>query len=334
MIRRGFTLVELLACLCVVGLAAALVAPAFKRNRDVMSYQTSRARLATCAQMQLAYAAAQNNEFYHPWRGQAPTGSWYSFPSAFDPVAFWFFNTREAAYTADVLSAFAYWGVNERQSLKTLLSPVQYSPVDSVVYSANKSVIDPVDDPTQRRWYAINGSFWMTPTLWFDNARYQFLNRANPAANTLRRNKTDDVVYNDSKVLLFDRLGFFDASGNAVPGIAPTWCNPVASPNVAMMDGSVTQAKTAELQALATSQDVSVRAVFTPSGRWRPTTAALSDVGLDNQNLQNSSNWYAFFWGTRNGLAGRDIDRTGLAKDANAQRSRVFKSIQQPLVPQ
>jgi len=334
MIRRGFALTDLLACFCLIGLVAAMLAPAFKRNRDVMSYQTSRARLATCAQMQLDYAASQNNEFYHPWRAQTPFGSWYSFPSAFDPGAIWFFNTREAAYTADVFAAFAYWGVNERQPLKALLSPVQYSPVDTVVYSANKFVIEPLVDPAQRRWYALNGSFWMTPTVWFDNARYQFLNRANPSADNLRRNKTDDVVYNDSKVLLFDRLGFFDAGGNAVSGIAPTWCNPAARPNVAMMDGSVTQANTADLQALATSSDVAVRAVFTPSGRWRPTTGSLSDVGLDTQNLQNSSNWYAFFWGTRNGLAGRDIDRTGLAKAAIAQRAMMFKSIQQPLVSQ
>jgi hypothetical protein len=46
-------------------------------------------------------------------------------------------------------------------------------------------------------------------------------------------------------------------------------------------------------------------------------------LGLNNRTPPSPAP-YAFFWATRNGLAGRDVDRTGLARQAAEERLMRF----------
>jgi hypothetical protein len=98
------------------------------------------------------------------------------------------------------------------------------------------------------------------------------------------------------------------------------WNNPDAAPRVGLVDGSVDTIRMARLHDLIrTGQPQQQIDAFTPSGVWGiPDTilgdpANLQSYGLKFDNLENGQNgttaWPAFFWATRGGIKGRDINR-------------------------
>lgn len=126
------------------------------------------------------------------------------------------------------------------------------------------------------------------------------------------------------KVLLFERFSFFDSVGNRVASPllfarSPGWTN------VAMADGSVRFQSMSAIQTLADSTDSAIFRVFRPSGRWFANRNTVSgfDFYTDGLETPTFSPW-AYFWATRNGLAGRDIDRTGLARQVESERLMRF----------
>jgi hypothetical protein len=137
-----------------------------------------------------------------------------------------------------------------------------------------------------------------------------------------RRNRLEQVVSPQAKVMIFERFDFTAptrrGAGAAVrERLSPQWNNPDAKPRVALVDGSVDTVKIADLDKLANSTDVAVRAQFKPSGIWNIPNTILgvppSGYSMGNDGLENGQNnttaWNAYFWATRNGINGRDINR-------------------------
>ena len=93
----------------------------------------------------------------------------------------------------------------------------------------------------------------------------------------------------------------------------PNWNNPEARPKFGLVDGSVDSYEIRELDRLSTTGNSAEQMVFTPSGLWNPGAAVLNKYdmlndGLEGGQAQNFS-FKAYFWATRNGIKGRDINR-------------------------
>lgn len=319
--RRAFSLTDLLAVLCLAALGLAVLVPAMKRNRDVSLFQVSQARLGANAQAHLQYAANDGGRFVARLRG-TDTGflRWFQVPT---PSGYWSFDAGAQPWVGEFLGGHQWWALQLSSTFADQRSPVQCSPCDAPVMRRIKNL---GESPDASYPWSIDSSYWMTPTIWFSNARYlpSLTTRSPAAAADVRRSSVSDIVFPTEKVLLFERFSFFDSVGNRVASPllfarSPGWTN------VATADGSVRFQSMSAIQTLADSTDSAIFRVFRPSGRWFANRNTVSgfDFYTDGLETPTFSPW-AYFWATRNGLAGRDIDRTGLARQVESERLMRF----------
>jgi hypothetical protein len=128
----------------------------------------------------------------------------------------------------------------------------------------------------------------------------------------------EQAVSPQAKVMLFERFDYSQCkpSRTSTAGrqaMRPQWNNPDAKPRVCLVDGSVDTVKMAELHAAATSVNTTLRNSIEPSGLWNVNDAILQNYEMERDGLENGQNgttaWKAFFWATRNGIRGRDLNR-------------------------
>jgi hypothetical protein len=178
-------------------------------------------------------------------------------------------------------------------------------------------------------------SYCYTPTAWFHADRYAVegrpaaANQGDPLASMVRRNRIDDVLFPQSKVVIWERSDFTresrtmsDWSGWVGTGLGtvkkrPTWNNPGATVYVATADGSVSpvQMGNALYGRISNDNDNDAeREAFRPTDLWNIPTFGLNFYGMGQDGLENGSPedpglYPAFFWATKNGVRGRDIPR-------------------------
>jgi hypothetical protein len=192
---------------------------------------------------------------------------------------------------------------------------VQFAPDDGLLVSRMRAEV--AKGGTYSTW---SGSFCYSPTMWFKPSTFAAESaRATSNTSNLTPQRVDAVAFPSAKVLLFERLGFYNSSGFPV-GVsrqAPTWANPEARVNVSMMDGSVLPVEMASVNALATSTDANVRAVFHPSGPLKLYSDTSPGYEFNDDMVPpvnpfpaGQSDFRSFFWATRNGVQGRDLDRS------------------------
>lgn len=194
--RRAFSLTDLLAVVCLAVLGLAVLVPAMKRNRDVSLFQVSQARLGANAQAHLQYAANDGGRFVARLRG-TDTGflRWFQVPT---PSGYWSFDAGAQPWVGEFLGGHQWWALQLSSTFADQRSPVQCSPCDAPVMRRIKNL---GESPDASYPWSIDSSYWMTPTIWFSNARYlpSLTTRSPAAASDVRRSSVSDIVFPTEK---------------------------------------------------------------------------------------------------------------------------------------
>jgi prepilin-type N-terminal cleavage/methylation domain-containing protein len=328
--RAGFTLIELLVVIAIIALLIGILLPALSCARAAARSAVSASNLRSLNTVIHAYAAEVKDSFPNPFDTSSDyigtiAGNWYDAAVPTRPGYVWRFD--DPGYFSEMFSA--HWAslmmnyIEEGQ----LRNKVAFAPNDTAVLNRFNNNLAAGADIGSFLW---DGSYWLSPTFWFKSTRYSSALRQPVAANGNQwaRNRMEQVASPQAKVMLWERFDTQQCkpsrrsslSGGARVNFAPMWNNPDAAPRVGLVDGSVDTIRMARLHDLIrTGQPQQQIDAFTPSGVWGiPDTilgdpANLQSYGLKFDNLENGQNgttaWPAFFWATRGGIKGRDINR-------------------------
>ncbi|HZW05828.1 MAG TPA: type II secretion system protein [Phycisphaerales bacterium] len=324
-LRSGFTLIELLVVVAIIALLVGILLPALTAARNAARNAVSQVNLKSLSTSILTYSNDYREQLLNPFN---PTTSYNGNPGMADPEWFsarvphmsgyvWRFN--DANHQTEMF-AFHWAGIMLQYiNPKDLRSAVQFNPADKGVIQRFNARFPTTDDLEGWLW---DSSYVYSPTMWFNSQRYTSATRPGPTAPTalggvrsVRYNKVAEVTSPTAKAMLFER---YDCKLNKRPGanLPPNWNNPIARPNVSFVDGSASEVDMSELTQLAASSDPLVSSVFRPTNpNWNIPTSLLRDPGLyeiydGQENGQEGTQSYpAFFWGTKNGIKGRDIPR-------------------------
>lgn len=325
--RHGYSMTDLLCIMCVAGIVVSVGLPLISAARKQTRADLSRARLVELSKLQLRYANDYGGTFYFPWV-QQPFASGFSIHARSGGL--WKLTT-----SGEQLGMM--WYSHLQQEYGTIAEKgelTQFAPDDAMRVGQFRDAINTRPDWIEDGIWAC--SYQLSPTVWYKPSMYAAENSRNDhISSNLRPNRIDDVANPSSKVLLFERLGFYNAAGSpvGVSGQPRTWAHPDARVNVSLVDGSVVPIEMQAVDALATSADPWINSVFMPSGTWKLGLAqGLTDDMLPPVNPYPAglTDFRAFFWATRNGVAGRDIDRErmGRVKPQNISPMMTVQPIQ------
>jgi prepilin-type N-terminal cleavage/methylation domain-containing protein len=330
--RRAFTLIELLVVIAIIALLVAILLPALGQAREAARRLISAANLKSNSTAMFSYAFERKDSFPNPF-DTAPdylsiAGNWYNAAVPGMEGYVWSFN--DPGYFSEMFSAHWVSLMMNYFQEGQLRSKVAFAPGDTAALLRFNNNASAAADIESFLW---DGSYWISPTLWFSPDRYRQGLRVPTAANgsQWRRNRMEQVTSPQAKVMVFERFDFgakkrrssISGTGGSA-NFPPMWNNPDAKPYVALVDGSADIARMADLHRLGNpnysptprAEDL---AQFQPSGNWAIPDTILGDpadnfsYGLKFDNLENGQNgttaWPAFFWATRNGIRGRDLNR-------------------------
>ena len=337
---RGFTLIELLVVIAIIAVLIGILLPALGKARKTAQATVSSANMHSLIQIHFTYMSEHRDSFINPFNeyapddGQGPGGScgdlWPEIYKYSAENCYKFFLPGNK-FTSEMYAFHWYSLVGDWLSPGDYASDVQFAPGDMGPKERfEEEIIDGDGELDNWIW---DTSYCYTPTAWFDPMRYategrpDASNQSDPNAAMIRRNRIDDVLFPQSKVVLWERFDFgkekrsmSDWSGwQGTPvGSAnrrPTWNNPLASVHVATADGSVSKINMGEhLYGRITSDNEKEREAFRPTDMWDIPFYGLAAYGMRYDGLENGSDddpglYPAFFWATKDGMRGRDLAR-------------------------
>lgn len=306
---RAFTLIELLVVIAIIALLVAILLPALAEARlaalRVISLSNTRQLGVACN----VYGNESKDSFPNPFGEGA---QWTSVFMQVDGGNYqWNFNNpagwQTELFAAHWASVFGRYIEDNDNQLKT---KIQFAPGDKTVYERFLA-------QGGQALVIWDGSYWLSPTLWFSPDKYNGVNRTVPSQALFRRNRFDNVVSPSAKAMVFERFDFGSKTRQLVNGgrekFFPTFCNISGKPGVAFVDGSVETVDMAKLNQRANdATNQGNQDTFKPSGLWNVGSAGLAVYDMANDGLEAGAGaqaWPAYFWSTRKGIKGRDIPR-------------------------
>ena len=320
--RRGFTLIELLVVIAIIALLVGLLLPALQAARAAARNAVSLVNMKSLSTSILTYSNDYNERLLNPFN---PTTNYGGTAGAADPnwaaawvphKSGWIWDFNDPGNQTEMF-AFHWAGIMMQYiNPRDLRSPVQFNPADRQIIQRFNARFPSGADLDGWLW---DTTYVYSPTMWFNKERYSGTTRGSITApnqvgglRSVRYNRVAEVTSPTAKAMLFER---YDCKQNRRPGakLPPNWNNPVAKPNVAFVDGSTSEVDINELNQLANSSDPLVNGVYKPTNpNWNIQTSLLTEYEIydGQENGQNGTVPHpAFFWGTRNGIKGRDVPR-------------------------
>lgn len=327
--RHAFTLIELLVVIAIIALLVGILLPALACARSAARSTVSASNLRQLTTAIHTYAAESKDSFPNPFTTitsefQNAGQQWFDIPAP--GGGFWRFGA-DSGWASEMFAA--HWTSLMMNYIDPgqLRSKIQFSPSDTTVLT--RFFADTSVNLDNTMW---DGSYWLSPTVWTATTRYEhptFLRYQLSATNGVtywRRNRLDQTSSPQAKAMLFERFDFSQCKPSrrggtgAAAGSAqkpPQFNHKEAKPRIGLVDGSVDTVKVQFLEDLLNpalnTNAVAYQQDLTPSGNWNVPTAVLSDYDMANDDLENgqnnTGNYKAWFWATRKGIKGRDINR-------------------------
>lgn len=207
MLRRGFTLMELMVVVLIISILMGLLLPAVSRSRHQARLTVGTANLRSVSQMMLIYKNSSREEFLNPFRPQWPDDR-FQFNDAVsgDQTMSWRLADDLCNwYHTDGFSGVWYSYLAEfRGDLSSRAPDEQYSPADADALAARRDA-QARGGVQSDQLYA--GTFRYSSTFWLKPSRFAgTLNAA--IADEIRTATVADVVYPDRKVMIWERADF------------------------------------------------------------------------------------------------------------------------------
>ncbi len=308
--RRAFTLIELLVVIAIIALLIGILLPTLGKARRIGKGLVSLNNLRSLNQLCFTYSQEQKETLFNPF---APTKDWNKVFVPKGNGSYWQF--ADGARSTEMFachwaSLMMHWTYSTAAGLT---SAVQFSPLDKTVLQRFKIFMDTHKDIERYIW---DGSYFMSPTMWFQADRYASDVPVTAAQNLIRRNSIADIAFPNAKAMLFERFDFAKVTrptpAGSVP-MSPGFCATTASPQVVFCDNSAGPLKIEDLVLLSKSSTQKTKDQFTPSGLWDIAQGTLGKYDMGNDGLENGAintfTWPAWLWSTRFGVKGRDANR-------------------------
>lgn len=309
--RRAFTLIELLVVIAVLALLIGILIPGLSKSNRLAKGTVSLNNLRSLNQLCFSYSQENKEQLFNPFE-PAPTWRSVWVPGS-NKTMQWVFSDGDRStemFAAHWASLMMHWNDS---SAAGLTSAVQFAPLDRSILIRFKNFINTYKDLERYIW---DGSYFMSPTMWFRTSRYDSASLVPATQAQIRRNSFAEITFPHAKAMIFERFDFSKVTRPSTLGslpLSPTFCATTAQPQVVFSDNSAGPVKVEDLVLLSSSTTPKTKEQFTPSGLWDVSQATLTkyDMGKDElENGANGSNQYpAWFWATRYGIKGRDINR-------------------------
>lgn len=314
-IQRGFTLIELLVVIAIIALLVSIMLPALANARRVAQNTVSLSNLRSLGQVIAYYANETKDQFVNPFdRNRPPNIPWYGIQVPTIPNSYW--HMADSAGPRATEPFGFHWASLMMQYFETggLLSKVQFAPGDQTVLMRYRQHL--VEHPNEMDNWIWDGSYWYPPTFWLSPLRYQTNTVVSVTEPMLRRNRFDEVVFPQAKVMVFERFDFSRRSRSAPNGrypFAPQFNHPEATTRFVLTDGSVDSIPVRRLYEWSNDPNQKMAEELTPCGLFNPPAAMMMRYGMDKDELEygqsGTTAWPAYFWATKKGIQGRDINR-------------------------
>ena len=336
----GFSLIELLVVIAIIALLVGILLPALGKARIAAQRVVSQANLSSMSKTIFAYAGDYKDSFVNPFDAKNTTNfpgygiNWYTtVNSKYLQRSGTIIGTNFDVPSGRTTEFFAlYWASEMTDYLEegNYAPSVIRAPYDRTVALRHAYQLSHPSSTYGLELQDYDSSYFYSPTFWLNPTRYRNatmtpVNATNlDASRYWMRNRLDSVGVPNAKVLLFER---FDGSRRARGGDFPVQFNaPEGHTLVCCVDAAVREVNMADLTTLANSTDPAVNGVFLPSGSFNvsmaqfqswesgdhvvvPTAPLSQDPWQDGNGYSNGGPYPQFFWATRNGVLGRDINR-------------------------